>query len=191
MMKMENKIPGRLKQLRSRKKLTLQQLAQKAGCTKSYISQLEKGTGSPSVSMLGRLAEALEIPVADLIRDEGGEDRGNWHLRKADRRTINYPDGKVTSQLLTKGVFQKKMQPLLSVIEPGGMLNDSEKMSHPKGAEEFVLVLKGDIEFEIGSKIIFLQQGDTLYFDGDLPHRWMNVGKETAEVLFVWTPPVW
>jgi transcriptional regulator with XRE-family HTH domain len=108
MMKMENKIPGRLKQLRNRKKLTLQQLAQKAGCTKSYISQLEKGTGSPSVSMLGRLAEALEIPVADLIRDEGGEDRGNWHLRKADRRTINYPDGKVTSQLLTKGVFQKK-----------------------------------------------------------------------------------
>jgi transcriptional regulator with XRE-family HTH domain len=190
-MKMETKIPGRLKQLRNRKKLTLQQLAQKAGCTKSYICQLEKGTSSPSISMLGRLAEALEIPVADLIRDEGDEERGNWHLLKADRRTINYPDGKVTSQLLTKGVFQKKMQPLLSVIEPGGMLNNSGKMSHPKGAEEFVLVLKGEIEFEIGSKIISLQDGDTLYFDGDLPHRWMNIGKETAEVLFVWTPPVW
>jgi transcriptional regulator with XRE-family HTH domain len=188
---MENKIPGRLKQLRNSKKLTLQQLAQKAGCTKSYISQLEKGTSSPSISMLGRLAEALEIPVADLIRDEGDDERGNWHLRKADRRTINYPDGKVTSQLLTKGVFQKKMQPLLSVIEPGGMLNNSGKMSHPKGAEEFVLLLKGEIEFEIGSKTIFLQQGDTLYFDGDLPHRWMNIGKQTAEVLFVWTPPVW
>jgi transcriptional regulator with XRE-family HTH domain len=188
---MENKIPGRLKQLRNLKKLTLQQLAQKAGCTKSYISQLEKGTSSPSISMLGHLAEALEIPVADLIRDESDEERGNWHLRKADRRTINYPDGKVTSQLLTKGVFQKKMQPLLSVIEPGGMLNNSGKMSHPKGAEEFVLVLRGEIEFEIGSKLISLLQGDTLYFDGDLPHRWMNIGKETAEVLFVWTPPVW
>jgi transcriptional regulator with XRE-family HTH domain len=188
---MENKIPGRLKQIRNWKKLTLQQLADKAGCTKSYISQLEKGTSSPSVSMLGRLAEALEIPVADLIRDEGGNDQGNWHLRKSDRRTINYPDGKVTSQLLTKGVFQKRMQPLLSIIEPGGMLNDSGNMSHPAGSEEFVWVQRGEIEFEIGGKIISLQQGDTLYFDGTLPHRWMNTGKETAEVLFVWTPPVW
>jgi quercetin dioxygenase-like cupin family protein len=141
--------------------------------------------------MLGRLAEALEIPVADLIRDGDGKDQGNWHLRKADRRTINYPDGKVISQLLTKGVFQKRMQPLLSVIEPGGMLDDAGDVSHPKGAEEFVWVLKGEIEFEIGSKIIPLQTGDTLYFDGALPHRWMNKGKETAEVLFVWTPPVW
>jgi transcriptional regulator with XRE-family HTH domain len=188
---MENKIPARLKQLRNQQKLTLQQLAEKAGCTKSYISQLEKGTSAPSVSMLGRLAEALQTPVADLIRDEDREDMGNWHLRKADRRTINYPDGKVTSQLLTKGVFQKKMQPLLSVIEPGGMLNETGKMSHPKGAEEFVLVMKGKIEFEIGSKCISLQQGDTLYFDGDLPHRWSNTGRESAEVLFVWTPPVW
>ena len=188
---METKIPGRLKHIRIRKQLTLQQLAEKAGCTKSFISQLEKGTSAPSVSMLGRLAKALEIPVADLIRDESREDQGNWHLRKADRRTINYPDGMVTSQLLTKGVFQKKMQPLLSVIEPGGTLNDSGNMSHPKGAEEFVWVMKGEIEFEIGSKIISLQQGDTLYFDGELPHRWSNTGKETAEVLFVWTPPVW
>lgn len=188
---MEDKIPARLKQLRIRKKLTLQQLAEKAGCTKSYISQLEKGTSSPSVSMLGRLAEALEIPVANLIRDEAGEDQGNWHLRKADRRTINYPDGKVASQLLTKGVFQKKMQPLLSVIEPGGMLDDSGDMSHPEGAEEFVLVLKGELKFEIGSKAILLHQGDTLYFDGSLPHHWMNIGREAAEVLFVWTPPVW
>jgi transcriptional regulator with XRE-family HTH domain len=188
---MEDKIPARLKQLRIQQKLTLQQLAEKAGCTKSYISQLEKGTSAPSVSMLGRLAEALQIPVADLIRDEGREDMGNWHLREADRRTINYPDGKVTSQLLTKGVFQKKMQPLLSVIEPGGMLNETGKMSHPKGAEEFVLVMKGEIEFEIGSKSVSLQQGDTLYFDGDLPHRWSNTSQETAEVLFVWTPPVW
>jgi len=187
----ENKIPSRLKELRKRRNLTLQQLAEKAGCTKSYISQLEKGTSSPSVSMLGRLAEALEIPVADLIRDESGADQGNRLLRKNDRRTIQYPDGKVISQLLTRGVFQKKMQPLLSVIEPGGMLNDSGNMSHPKGAEEFVLVLKGAIEFEIGSERFTLQQGDTLYFDGDLPHRWMNRSKQTAEVLFIWTPPVW
>jgi transcriptional regulator with XRE-family HTH domain len=188
---MENQIPKRLKELRQQKQFTLEQLARRAGCTKSYISQLEKGTSAPSVSMLGRLADALEVHVVDLFRDDTSGRQGNWHLRKIDRRTIYYPDGKVISQLLTKGVFQKKMQPLLSVIKPGGMLNNSGTMVHPKGSEEFVLVLKGEVEFEIGSKRLFLQVGDTLYFNGDIPHHWVNTGRETAEVLFVWTPPVW
>jgi quercetin dioxygenase-like cupin family protein len=54
-----------------------------------------------------------------------------------------------------------------------------------------VLVLKGEVEFEIGTERLLLQEGDTLYFNGDIPHHWVNTGKETAEVLFVWTPPVW
>ncbi len=188
---MEDRIPERLKELRKQKKLTLEQLAQRAGCTKSYISQLEKGTSAPSLSMLSRLADALEIRVVQLFGEDPGEAQGNWHLKKDDRRTIHYPDGKVTSVLLTRGVFQKKMQPLLSIIEPGGMRNDSENIAHAKGSEEFVWVLKGEIDFEIGRKNICLHEGDTLYFNGDISHRWMNNGNKTAEVLFVWTPPVW
>ena len=188
---MDDQFPKRLKTLRKQKRFTLEQLARRAGCTKSYISQLEKGTGAPSVSMLGRLADALEVHVVDLFQGTNRGEKGNWRLRKTERRTIYYPDGEVVSQLLTKGVFQKKMQPLLTVIKPGGMLDNSGTMVHPKGSEEFVLVLKGEVEFEIGSERLLLQEGDTLYFNGDLPHHWVNIGKETAEVLFVWTPPVW
>jgi len=171
--------------------MTIDQLAKRAGCTKSYISQLENGINAPSVSMLGRLAEALDIQVGDFFRNENGEVQKNWKLCKTDRRTINYPDEKVLSQLLTRAIFQKKMQPLISIIEPGGTSDDSAKLLHPEGSEEFVLVLKGEIDFEINLDHISLQEGDTLYFNGDQPHSWINNGKETAEVLFVWTPPVW
>lgn len=188
---MDDEFPKRLKELRKQKQFTLEQLARRAGCTKSYISQLEKGTGAPSVSMLGRLADALEVHVVDLFRRNNRGEQGNWCLRKTDRRSIQYPDGEVVSQLLTKGVFQKKMQPLLSVIKPGGKLDKSGTMVHPKGSEEFVLVLKGEVEFEIGTERLLLQEGDTLYFNGDISHHWVNIGKEAAEVLFVWTPPVW
>ena len=190
---MENEISKRLKELRQQRQYTLEQLAWRAGCTKSYISQLEKGTSAPSISMLGRLANALEVHVVDLFlgNKNNRSKQGNWRLQKKDRRSIYYPDEKVVSQLLTKGVFQKKMQPLLTVIEPGGMLNNSGTMEHPEGSEEFVLVLKGEVEFEICTERLLLQEGDTLYFDGDISHHWVNIGKETAEVLFVWTPPVW
>ena len=188
---MKDRIPERLKELRKQKKLTLEKLAQRAGCTKSYISQLERGTSAPSLSMLSRLADALEIRVVQLFDEDPGKTHGDCHLKKDDRRTIHYPDGKVTSVLLTRGVFQKKLQPMLSIVEPGGMRNNSENIAHPKGSEEFVWVLKGEIDFEIGRKYFCLRKGDTLYFKGDISHRWMNNGNKTAEILFVWTPPVW
>lgn len=68
---------------------------------------------------------------------------------------------------------------------------NSHMLSHPAGSEEFVLVLKGEIDFEIESEHIFLREGDTIYFNGEIPHSWVNNGKETAEILFVWTPPIW
>ena len=47
------------------------------------------------------------------------------------------------------------------------------------------------LEFLLDGEIINLKEGDTLYFYGDLPHKWLNKSKKTAEVLFIWTPPVW
>jgi len=104
---------------------------------------------------------------------------------------IHYPDGKVIGQLLTRGVFQKKMQPVITIIKPGGTSDRISKLIHPPGSEEFVLVLEGEIDFWIGADYLTLQEGDTLYFKGDLPHGWANSGEKTASVLFTWTPPVW
>jgi transcriptional regulator with XRE-family HTH domain len=188
---MQNEFPGKIKQYRTEKKLTLEQLGLKAGCTKSYISQLERGLTLPSLSMLARLADALGISVSVLFSDLESRDKRDWHLRKAARRKIIYPDKKVLTELLTTAMFQKKMQPIISVIEPGGTSDISGMLSHPAGSEEFVLVLKGEIDFEINKKQISLREGDTVYFNGDLPHRWVNNGKGTAEVLFVFTPPIW
>jgi len=188
---MKRKIQKRIREYRKERGLTLRQLAERAGCTPSYISQLEKGLTVPSLSMVGRLATALNITVIDLFAEGSDGEQGNWHLRKADRKTIDYPDGKVSSQLLVTRISTKKMEPLISAIEPGGRSDDAEKMHHPVGTEEFVLVLKGQIDFNINGKEIHLREGDTLNFDGTLPHRWVNNGNKTAEVLFVFSPPIW
>ena len=72
---MERKIQKRIGEYRKERGLTLRQLAERAGCTPSYISQLEKGLTVPSLSMVGKLASALHIPVIDLFSDlSNGED---------------------------------------------------------------------------------------------------------------------
>ncbi len=188
---MKREIQQKIRELRKERGLTLRLLAEKAGCTQSYISQIETGLTVPSLSMVGRLAAALKINVIDLFSEISNGEETNWHLPRANRKTINYPDEKVTSQLLVSRISTKKMEPLISVIEPGGRSDEAEEMSHPAGTEEFVLVLQGEIDFKINGKDIHLCEGDTLDFDGILPHCWANNGLKTAEVLFVFSPPVW
>jgi transcriptional regulator with XRE-family HTH domain len=195
----------KIKQIRKQQHLTLEQLGEKIGCSKSYISQLENGSTSPSISMLGRIAKVLKIPVTELFEEDYINNRqtkpdvqedasliqGNTHLVKADQRMIHYPDGKTTSYLLTRGVYQKTMQPLLTVVKPGGRSDGEKSIIHPVKSEEFVFMIKGSLEFTVGSEVYILDQGDTLYFNGSTPHSWINKSKEIAEILFVWTPPVW
>lgn len=188
---MKREIQQKIRDLRKERGLTLRQLAEKAGCTQSYISQIETGLTVPSLSMVGRLAAALKINVVDLFSEISNGEETNWHLPRANRKTINYPDEKVTSQLLVSRISTKKLEPLISFIEPGGRSDGAERMNHPVGTEEFVLVLNGEIDFAINGKDFHLGEGDTLDFDGTLPHSWENNGQETAEVLFVFTPPIW
>ncbi len=141
--------------------------------------------------MLGKLATALDIKVVDLFSDVSRGQENHWRLCKGDRKNIRYPDGRVSSQILVSRVSTKRMEPLISLIEPGGSSDTAEGMCHPMGTEEFVLVLKGQLDFNIDGSQILLFEGDTLYFDGNLPHRWMNNSSQTSEVLFVFTPPTW
>ena len=188
---MEKGIQQKIRAYRKQRGLTLKQLAQKAGCTQSYISQLEKGLTMPSLSMIGKLSAALDIKVVDLFSDMSNKGENHWLLRRQDRKQIAYPDWKVSSHMLVTRVSTKRMEPLISIIEPGGTSDAAEGMSHPVGTEEFVMVLRGQVEFQIEGEDILLGEGDTLYFDGSLPHQWRNNGQEKAEVLFVFTPPTW
>ena len=188
---MEEKIQKKLTEYRKKRGLTLRQMAEKVGCTHSYIFQVEKGLTVPSLSMVGKLASALNIRVLDLFNDLSNKFEEDWHLPRKERKTIQSPDGKVSTHLLVERLSTKKMEPLISFIEPRGTSDEAEKMRHPLGTEEFVLVLKGALDFKINGKEIHLQEGDTLDFDGTLPHSWVNSGAEKAEVMFVFSPPIW
>lgn len=196
----------KLRQERTELNLTIEQLANLVGCSKSYISQLEHGTTKPSVTMLRKLAEALNIQMSEFLHDRAAataneisvpgqvnrqRSRQSCLISENERRIINYPDGKSQSAFLTEAVYMKKMQPILTTIEPGGGSNSDDDTTHPEGSEEFLFVLRGEIDFKVDNQNFKLKAGDTFYFDGVIPHSWKNNGSQVAEILFVWTPAVW
>jgi quercetin dioxygenase-like cupin family protein len=156
-------------------------VAERAGLTKGFISQLERDLNTPSVASLLRLCDVLDIPVADLFTD-GDEPL----VRAAERQPIAFGGEDVQEYQLTPGAHSDFVV-IQSDIAPGGGSGDE-----PYGLEassEFVHVLAGDLVVELENTTYQLAAGDALTFKAARLHRWVNPSTVwPARVLWVISP---
>ncbi len=178
------KMSEKIKTYRKKKGMTLKVLAGKTGCTDAYISQIETGKAVPSINILKRLAEALEVQIKDLLSDEEQQDK--FFLSKEKRTRIIYPGSHIIAELLVSKISNKSMEPLYKIV-PVGCKSQGE---HRHAGEEFGYILKGKLELKIGDQIKTLEPGDSFYFSSSLPHSYKNVGDVDVETIWVVSPPV-
>ncbi|MBI3252925.1 MAG: cupin domain-containing protein [Candidatus Omnitrophica bacterium] len=132
-----------------------------------------------------RIAAALGIHLPDLYKDVLS--RIEEMKEKAARRkleTFSHSSGAV-AQLLTTGVLQKKMTPILLKLKGKGH-TETEEFSG--GAERFIYILKGTIELTLGNERQVLKHGASLYFQASLPHHFRNPLNSESWCLSVLTP---
>ena len=175
--------------LRHRRKLlglTLSAVAKSAGCSESMISKIETDSVSPSLTMLRRVATALDTNVAKLFAEAASEGivsrRGERpridtdSLRRGDaislERLIPYQEGTL-------------LQANIHIIGPGGQ---SDGLITHIG-EEMGYLLEGALELTVDGRQYLLNPGDSFHFASDLPHGYRNPGPVEARVLWVNTPP--
>ena len=173
----------KMKELRELRKLNLKQLAELVECTPSLLSQIERGKADPSISMLKKIARALNVNIVDFFMTDFTH--GDIVTRSQDRVVMQLKrwDAKIHS--LVKSVVNKKMQPFYTVIKPGG---GSHGMYSHDG-EEFGFVVKGELELMLDDKIYKVHTNESFYFSSQIPHDWGNKGKEDVIVIWVITPP--
>jgi transcriptional regulator with XRE-family HTH domain len=172
-----------LRGARRRQGMTLRQVADAAGVTESFLSQVERDLASPSIATLRRIAVALNTSIG-VILDEAGP-HGQL-VRAADRRVVSYPGLKARDEFLTDG-NNGRLQVILSVVEPGGGTGP-EAYSH-ESDEECLVVLEGSLDLWVGTEQHRLEAGDAIRYSSRIPHRNENPGPGTARILFVITPP--
>jgi transcriptional regulator with XRE-family HTH domain len=179
-------LPHRLRTLRRQQSLSLEQLGERTGLTKSYLSKLERGLSEPSISTVLRLAEAYGVGVSQLVGggDGAAQDEVVSLVRVADREVLQRRGlgNEYHYESLAGRRKVKAMEPFL-VHPPREFPDASAVFPHP--GEEFLLVLKGAIEVRVGEREFRLDTGDSLYFDSELPHRMRTVSRGAAEVLVV------
>jgi transcriptional regulator with XRE-family HTH domain len=179
----ELQLGPRIRALRQARGFTLRELAERAGVTESFLSQVEREVTSPSIASVQRIAHALDLAIAELFVEEAPHGRV---VRLADRRRIAYPGLGAVDEFLTSGL-DGRLQVILSTIEPGGGTGD-EAYSHDSD-EEVVIVLAGRLELWVEDEHHVLEVGDSVTYSSRLKHWNRNNGDTTAVVLFCLTPP--
>jgi DNA-binding transcriptional MerR regulator/quercetin dioxygenase-like cupin family protein len=173
--------PGqRFRRLRTRRGLSLGQVARATGVSVGFLSALERGQMRSSIATLRRIARFYKTNILSLFEVAGENPR---LVRPAQRKVLETTPG-VRMELLAWG--NTAMEPHLFRIKPGG--SSGESYAHE--GEEFLHVLKGAFEIWLNNKEHYrLISGDSLYFESSTPHRWRNPGRTETWVLWVNTPP--
>jgi DNA-binding transcriptional MerR regulator/quercetin dioxygenase-like cupin family protein len=174
-------LPGqRFRRLRTRRGLSLAQVARATKVSVGFLSALERGQMRSSISTLRRIARFYRTNILSLFETAAENPR---LVRPSQRKILETTPG-VRMELLAWG--QKAMEPHLFRIKPGG--DSGESYSHE--GEEFLHILRGEFEIWLNSKEHYrLKPGDSLYFESSTPHRWRNPGRSETWLLWVNTPP--
>jgi transcriptional regulator with XRE-family HTH domain len=174
---------ARIRALRHSRSMTLRELADAAGVTESFLSQVEREVASPSIASVQRIAGALGLAFAVLFVEEPVYGR---RVGRGERRRIEYPGLGAVDEFLTIGL-SGRIQVIISTIAPGGSTG-AEAYVHDSD-EEVVVVLEGSIELWVGEDHHVLETGDSITYSSRLPHSNANNGIVPAVVLFCVTPP--
>ncbi len=175
------KLGARVRELRRGRGLTLQGLAEKSGVSRAMISKLERGEKNPTLVIAAKLAEGLEVTLSQLAGMEGR--REVVVVPKGRRMTMQDPETGFERQLLSPSFAGRGLEFVRNVIPEGA--TSGEFPPHKKGVEEYIVVERGRMRAVLYGEEYVLEEGDSLYFEADVAHRFDNVGEGECSYYLV------
>jgi transcriptional regulator with XRE-family HTH domain len=174
-----NRIRVRRKEL----SFSLRELASKTGLTASFLSQIERNLTNPSLESLRKISDALEVPIFFFLAEPAIK---SPIVRRDRRLKLTLPESNLTYELLSPDL-NRQMEPFLAELEPG-----EEKFNFPlrQQTEEFIYVLQGQLEIQLGGDVYLLSPGDSIYFEGPLLRLLAARGDIPLRFISVITPPI-
>jgi transcriptional regulator with XRE-family HTH domain len=181
---MDEKIIAKtIRTTRLKKKLSLAKLSERAGLSTGYLSKLERSEKAPPISTLSKIALALDLDLASLLREDTDrfEDVPLAIVRKGERKIIK-----------TRGALYGYEYEALAYNKPGKNMEAfiispavDEEIEFQHDGEEFMYVLEGVHEFKYGGQKYVLRKGDSIYYEARIPHSGRSLGKKRARILTV------
>lgn len=170
-------IAASLRRERARAGISLTELARRAGIAKSTVSQLEAGTGNPSVETLWALAVTLDVPVSRLVETPATSVQV---IRAGDGPTLASERSNYIATMLSASPPGARRDVYLVRAEPG---EPRESVPHMAGVVEHVVLSRGRARVGPLDDPVELGPGDYICYPGDQPHTFHALKAATTAVL--------
>jgi transcriptional regulator with XRE-family HTH domain len=171
----------RVRELRRERGLTLDGLAGRSGVSRAMISKVERGEKNPTLVVAAKVAEGLGVSLSRLV---GAEERREVVVVPRARRAImRDPETGFERQLLSPGFGGRGIEFIRNVVPEGS--HSGEFPPHRRGVTEYVVVERGRLRAILGGEDYLMEEGDALFFEADIPHRFDNVGQGECSYYLV------
>lgn len=178
-------IGPQLRRIRQRENLTLSDVQELTGISKSMLSQIERGKVNPTFARVWHLTRSLGIGVGELLGEASSGPasvRTFEHVKVCSTPVITSADGLCTTRILSPIHSSLPFEWYEVTYLPGGKLRAN---AHGNGSWEHHTVISGQIVVEIGDEEVALNAGETVRYSAEQPHGARNDSNEVAKTMLV------
>jgi transcriptional regulator with XRE-family HTH domain len=182
----ETAVGEKIKKMREEKGISLQELARRSGFSSALVSQIENHLVSPPLGMLIKISKALDVEIGCFFED----------VREAPYTIVRHNERKMLSRVasdtgkkygyayesLAFDMMNRHMEPFIVTLEPATV---KEGHAYAHDGEEFIFVLEGRMQVQLGEHTDVLGPGDSIYYHSSIPHYVGCVDDKNARILAV------
>lgn len=184
-------IGEKIKELRVQNGMTLNELSKRSEVSISLLSMIERNRSAPTVRTLNRIVKAFGTTIPNFYWDMENDSVDYTSservtvIHKTDRKklVLGPERAKAHYELLTPD-YRRKLQ-FMYIHYPVGR-KEGEFISHE--GEECGVILEGRLKAYVGDRTYILEEGDCIYLDSSIPHRWQNIGEIEVRAFWINTP---
>lgn len=184
-MRIKKIVGKKLKVIRLKNDMTIQELAEKSGVSSNMISRVERGLTIPSVEILMKLAGVFDKSINYFVEEVSTTHEVVFTQPGKRDKTVYDDEHNMHTESFTSGLRDPQFMSFYCTVPPGGT-SGRQHMYHP--GDELIYLLEGRLKVTIAEEEYMLSPGDSLSFKSHLPHRWDNIGDQDAKVLWTLSP---
>jgi len=177
-------IGRKIKSTRLSNKTKIREIAEKANVSNGLISKIENGRTIPSLPVLLAIIESLNINLSEFFEDIAPSTENDYtYIKKQDYSLIE----KEKSTGFKYYNIHDHVFPGFSCAINLLLIDPKSTRSYvTTDGHEFIFVLEGSLDYHLGDEIVKLKEGDSLFFNGKIPHLPSNTGEKTAKLLVIY-----
>lgn len=176
-------VAANLKRLRVKRGLSLERLSRASGVSRAMLGQIELGQSTPTINVLWKIAQALNVPFSTLISHRERPTAAVL-LRRDRGKLLTSRDGSFSSRALFPFDQPRKVEFYELSLAPRGV---ERADPHPAGTTENLVVTAGTLELEVGAERFLVEEGDAIHFEADVEHSYKNPGSVETRMYLVMT----